>query len=211
MPEGLSSVAIRPYRPEDLDALYRICLATGDAGKDAAPLFADPKLLGHIYAGPYALLSPKACFVVEDDEGVGGYIIGAVDTHAFEKKLETEWWPSLRSLYEEPRREEGREFDREARMRLLIHRPPRTPRRISQDHPSHLHINLLPRLQGRGWGKKLIDHWLAAMRRLGSPGAHLGVGTANSRAVRFYGAYGFREIDRAGPPFNVIWFGVSLR
>lgn len=204
------AIEIRPYRPEDLDDLYRICLATGAAGKDASHLYRDPKLIGHIYAGPYGALAPEASFVVEDEGGVGGYIVGTVDTAAFEAKLEAEWWPPLRKAHNNPTRVKPSEFTADERMQYLIHHPPRTPRKISRDHPSHLHINLLPRLQGRGLGKRLIDHWLAAMTELGSTGAHLGVGMANARAVRFYGAYGFREIDRAGPPFNVIWFGVKL-
>ena len=43
---------IRPYRPSDLDELYRICLLTGDAGQDATALYQDPRLLGHIFAAP---------------------------------------------------------------------------------------------------------------------------------------------------------------
>src|SRR6516225_9035589 len=46
---------IRPYRPGDLDALYEICLLTGDGGQDATSLFADPMLLGHFFAAPYGL------------------------------------------------------------------------------------------------------------------------------------------------------------
>src|SRR5665213_4601378 len=41
---------IRPYRADDLAALYEICLKTGDSGKDATALYDDPKLIGHVYA-----------------------------------------------------------------------------------------------------------------------------------------------------------------
>jgi ribosomal protein S18 acetylase RimI-like enzyme len=199
---------IRSYRPDDLDALYRICLLTGDAGKDATHQFDDPKLLGHVYAAPYAVLSPETVFVAEDGEGVAGYIVGPVDTHAFEKRLEAEWWPHLRAQIPAPgRTPAGRRDDR---MREHIHRPPHTPRRISEPYPAHLHINLLPRLQGQGLGARLIDRWLAAVRERGARGAHLGVGEANARAIGFYRAYGFREILRTGAPYNVIFFGVEF-
>ena len=62
---------IRAVRPSDLDDLYRICLATGAGGEDASALYRDPKLLGHVYAAPYAVLSPRSVFVVEDAEGRG--------------------------------------------------------------------------------------------------------------------------------------------
>src|SRR5262249_37380165 len=93
---------IRPYRPADLDALYQICLQTGDDGRDATPLFHDPRLLGHFFAAPYGLFEPSLAFVAEDAHGVAGYILGALDTRAFEQQLERNWWPALRARYPEP-------------------------------------------------------------------------------------------------------------
>jgi ribosomal protein S18 acetylase RimI-like enzyme len=202
---------IRNYRPDDLEALYRICLETGDAGKDATDIYRDPKVLGHVYAAPYGVHAPESALVAEDDEGVGGYILGPVDTRAFEKTLEAAWWPRLRDVYPDPSKTRAESWSADERMHYLIHHPSRAPRRITEPYPSHLHIDLLPRLQGRGLGRKLIDAWLSRMRELGSIGTHLGVGPANARAVRFYGAYGFAEIERFGPPFNVIYFGMTLR
>ncbi|HEY2481999.1 MAG TPA: hypothetical protein VGI30_07370, partial [Caulobacteraceae bacterium] len=74
---------IRPCQPGDLEAVYRICLATGDNGGDATHLYADAKLIGHIYAAPYVLFSPECGLVVEDGAGVGGYVLGALDTGDF--------------------------------------------------------------------------------------------------------------------------------
>src|SRR5215469_4002551 len=88
---------IRPYRADDLEALYDICLKTGEAGQDATALYRDGRRLGHIYAAPYGVLEPESCFVVEDKEGVGGYIVGTRNTFAFEKRMEAEWWPALRT------------------------------------------------------------------------------------------------------------------
>ena len=79
--------------------------------------------------------------------------------------------------------------------------------RIAKLYPAHLHIDLLPRLQGKGHGRKLIDTWSECVRALGASGFHLGVGAANTRAVRFYRAYGLEEIESHGPPYNVHFFG----
>jgi ribosomal protein S18 acetylase RimI-like enzyme len=201
---------IRPFRSRDLDDLYRICLSTGAGGSDASGLYRDPKLLGHVYAAPYALLNPQTVFVAEDGEGIAGYIVGAADTIAFETRLEAEWWPDLRASYAEPMAHSDAPFDPDERMQYLIHHPLRTPRRISGPYPSHLHINLLPRLQGRGIGSRLIRTWLRSVHDMGSGGAHLAVGESNFSAVRFYRARGFRELERIGPPFNVIWFGIEF-
>jgi hypothetical protein len=88
---------IRAFRPEDLDDLYRICLATALAGGDASGLYQDRKLVGHVYAVPYAVLSPETVFVIGGADRVGGYIVGAPDTRDCEARLEAAWWPSLRA------------------------------------------------------------------------------------------------------------------
>jgi ribosomal protein S18 acetylase RimI-like enzyme len=186
---------IRAYRPGDLDALYRICLLTGGSGQDASHLYADPKLVGHVYAAPYAALRPESALVVEDGEGVGGYNLGAADTAAFEAELESKWWPKLRDEYPDPVGMTAAELSWDQRMQRHIHHPRRTPATITDLYPAHLHIDLLPRFQGRGLGKTLIDRWLELMRLFGAKGVHLGVGVANERAVRFYRAYGFEELD----------------
>jgi GNAT superfamily N-acetyltransferase len=146
--------------------------------------------------------------VVEDELGVGGYVLGTIDTHAFEKELEVAWWPELRTHYADPT-EPHREWTPDQRMAYLIHHPPRTPKRISEPYPAHLHIDLLPRLQGMKIGRLLIRTWLERVASIGAKAAHLGVGPANERAVRFYQAFGFHEIERMPAPFNVIWFGIS--
>ena len=186
---------IRPYRPADLDALYRICLATGDSGADAASLYQDPRLVGHIYAGPYGVLSPETAFVVEDDQGVGGYIVGALDTRAFESRLEAQWWPTLRPRYADPAETPHEQWNADQLRAYQMHHPFPAPRRVVELFPSHLHINLLPRLQGQGVGQRLIDLWLEALRAMGSRGVHLGVSPANTRAIRFYLAYGLDRLD----------------
>jgi hypothetical protein len=76
------SAAIRPYEERDLDALFAISLATGLAGADASALYDDPRMMGHIYAAPYARLDPGLALVVEDDKGVAGYVVGTIDTAA---------------------------------------------------------------------------------------------------------------------------------
>jgi hypothetical protein len=85
---------IRPYQPDDLDELYRICVQTADNGQDATSMFRDPRLPGHVYAAPYALFEPSLAFVAQDAGGVGGYIVAALDSQAFEQRLERDWWPA---------------------------------------------------------------------------------------------------------------------
>lgn len=203
-------VQIRPVQPSDVDALYRIALLTGDSGKDATSLYKDGNLVGHIWAAPYAELEPESCFVAEDGEGVAAYIVGTTDTERFDDRLEAEWWPRLRPLYPDPRGTPHEDWSTDELRAYTIHHPRRTQAEITGPYPSHLHINLLPRLQGQGVGAKLIDRWLARMREAGSRGVHLGVSPANERALRFYAIYGFTELPRSGKPYDPVWFAMNL-
>ena len=204
-------VEIRAVQSNDLDALYRICLATGSGGEDARALYRDPRLLGHVYAAPYAILSPRSVFVVEDTLGVGGYIVGAPDTRELETRLEAEWWPGLRMLYNDPAGESRAGWSPDQLMIHKIHHPGRTANEIVEPYPSHLHINLLPHLRGTGIGRKLMERWLATVREMGSRGAHLAVGPANRRAIRFYRACGFHELARRSRlALAPLWFGIDL-
>jgi ribosomal protein S18 acetylase RimI-like enzyme len=182
---------IRAVRPDDLEALYRIALATGDGGADAASLYQDARLLGHIYCAPYAVLCPETVFVAEDAEGVGGYIVGAADTVAYEARLELEWWPALRAVCPDPAMVPPASRTPDQRRMHAIHHPPRTPGALTATYPSHLHINLLPRLRGSGAAHTLLLRWLRAVGQRGSTGVHLAVGVNNTRAIRFYQAHGF--------------------
>jgi ribosomal protein S18 acetylase RimI-like enzyme len=204
-------VEIRAFRPCDLEDLYRICLATG-AGDDEGPVrYRDPRLVGHVYAAPYAVLSPCTVFVAEDRDGVGGYIVGASDTRGFEARLEAEWWPDLRRLYRDPSAQPRTAWSLDELMSYRIHHPRRTASEIAEPYPAHLHINLLARLRGRGVGRRLMDRWLGAVRDMGAHGAHLAVGATNRRAIRFYRACGFHELEcPSRPPSAAIWFGISL-
>jgi ribosomal protein S18 acetylase RimI-like enzyme len=202
--------AIRAYRLGDLDDLYRICLMTAAGGGDGTSLYRDPRLVGHVFAGPYARLRPEWILIAADDAGVGGYILGAPDTLGFEERLEVEWWPALRAAYPDPSGTPPAGWSADQRMSRLIHQPFRAPDDIVAAYPAHLHINLLPRLQGRGIGRRLMRRWLALAQEHGSPGVHLAVGSANRRAVRFYRARGFVEIERPLPRAEPMWFVVAL-
>ena len=77
-----------------------------------------------------------------------------------------------------------------------------------EDYPSHLHIDLLPRAQGKGLGRSMIEQLIERLGAGGSPGVHLGVSTRNTRAQAFYQRLGFQELARTGSPGDgVIYLG----
>jgi ribosomal protein S18 acetylase RimI-like enzyme len=201
---AVSDLVIRSARPGDLDAIYEICLRTSDAGDDATALHADPLLPGHVWAGAYPVLEPDLAFVLVDaDDAPIGYVLGALDTVAFEQLAEREWWPTLRERY--PLGAGDTEADRA--MVTLIHRPPRADPDVARRYPSHLHIDLLPAAQGRGAGRRLVETLVEGLATAGSTGLHLGVDARNRRAIGFYEAVGFEVIAR---PEGAVTFGRPL-
>ena len=195
---------IRPYEESDHDMVYEICLKTGNSGKGAEDLHEDPLILGHIYAGPYITLEPESAFILEDEKGSCGYIIGALDTQLFFNKLNSDWLPNLQKKYKDPT-EDSKPWNKDEKcIHLLFH--PETPLDLP-DYPSHLHIDLLTRARGQGLGKIMMDHFLKNLKDRGSKGLYLGLGNKNQRAYNFYKKYGLKEVKRNS---DTIFMGISF-
>lgn len=198
---------MRPYRPTDLDALYAISLATGDLGQDASSIYADARMMGHLYSAPYANLAPDFAFVLEDDVGVAGFVVGTLDTSAWEAALEKQWWPRLRTLYPEVAVPPDRSATPDERRIAAIHRPEHAPSAVVDRFPAHLHLNLLPRCQGQGFGRAMFDRWMSA-RGSGGGGVHVATNRQNVRAVTFWAKLGFADVT---PPERLrartVWMG----
>lgn len=200
-------ITLRPYKSADLNSLYEISLATGYAGGDATGLYQDPRMIGHIYSAPYALLSPATSFVAEDADGVGGYVVGVTNTRAFENQLEREWWPKLRAVYADPNGTPASGWNADQRRGYMIHHPFRTPDAVVGAYPAHLHMNLVPRMQGQGVGKLLLERWLGEVSAPNAAGVHVGVSAHNPRGVRFWESCGFERLERNPSANSAIWLG----
>lgn len=193
---------IRPAGLYDLPGTYRVCLQTSDAGADGSALYENPDLLGHIYVGPYLVGAPDFAFVIADELGVAGYVLGAADTREFERWQEREWWTALREQY--PLTGSG---SRDAELVAHVHSPATAPDAVVANYPAHLHIDLLPRVQGTGAGRALLETLFAALRARGVGAIHLDVGEDNHNAIAFYRHIGFVELARGT---DSIFMGMDL-
>jgi GNAT superfamily N-acetyltransferase len=199
---------IRPFRPADLEALYGISLATGHEGGDASNLYDDGRLIGLIYSAPYAVLEPQLALVAEDVEGVAGFAVGTLDTERWHERLEAEWWPKLRWEYADPSAIPSIKWSADQRRAFAIHHPERHPQQVVAVYPAHLHLNLSPRIQGRGTGTFLFSEWIARASQQGAKGIHVGVNRANTRAVRFWCKQGFDQLQHENRGSSrTIWMG----
>jgi ribosomal protein S18 acetylase RimI-like enzyme len=188
-------MTIRYYEQRDEDAVYEVCLKTGEAGQDATSLYSDPKALGHIFVGPYLHLEPELAWVLEDRLGVCGYVLGALDSARFYKMFLEQWLVELRRRYSEPSGDPALWTPTE-KISHQCHHPEVYYPESFRAYRSHLHIDLLPRAQGQGHGQRMMDTLLEQLRQRASPGVHLGMDSRNSRAKRFYERLGFIELSR---------------
>jgi ribosomal protein S18 acetylase RimI-like enzyme len=168
---------IRRYAPDDYEAVSRVCLLTGDAGRDATGLNDSDDLLPDSWARPYLAFDPSLAWVVDEGAGAEGYIIATADSRAFEQFYGNEWG---RGVAHDPLIPEVDEY------------------------PAHLHIDLLPRLQGRGIGRELIDVLIADLRTRGIRGLHLRMDPRNRGAKAFYLRLGFTELGSGFPENPVV-------
>jgi ribosomal protein S18 acetylase RimI-like enzyme len=186
----LAMIAIRAATLDDLPGAYRVCLRTGDAGKDASRQFQDPDLLGHVYVGPYVVGEPELALVAADDDGVAGYCLAARDTRAFSDWAEREWWPPLRARY--PRRADGTS---DGDVIDLLHDPPVLDAAILDRYPAHLHLDLLERARGQGIARRLLERQLEQLSAVGARACHLVVAASNANAIAFYRHLGWRVVE----------------
>lgn len=194
----MTDFSIRPYRSADRAAFYAVCLATGRDGDEASELFRDPMLLGHRYVGPYLDLEPELAFALQDDVGVCGYVLGAADTADFNDRFLQSWLPMVTVDLPRPAGDPA-DWNEEERLMAELHRPTIILPVDGASYPAHLHIDLLPRAQGQGQGRRMIEHLFAALLACGCAGVHLIVSARNKRAQGFYRTLGFEAIpvDRA--------------
>jgi ribosomal protein S18 acetylase RimI-like enzyme len=195
----VDDVTLRPYRPSDAEALREVCLRTAQAGGDATGLYVSDALMPDVFATPYVEFAPELAFVLSASDAAGervqGYILGVADTARFVAWYRAEWVPKLALAYEHvtpPR----------TRCELIRHLGFTPERMLIPElarYPAHLHIDILPPFQRRGWGRALMGALVAALRERRVPGLHLTMDAANVEARRFYDRLGFRELESSRP------------
>ncbi len=196
----MSQFSLRPVRAGDQAGAYHVCLKTGNFGRDGEPFYReDPDALGRLFVGPYLAFEPELGLILEDDQGICGYALGAFDSHAFYQRYETEWRPRLCAEFPEASGDPN-SWTRSQHVHSWYHHPDYYCPEPYAVYPSHLHIDLLDRAQGRGWGRRMLEQVMHELQRRGSPGAHLGVSFQNTTALGFYQRLGFQELIRVGGP-----------
>jgi len=76
------------------------------------------------------------------------------------------------------------------------------------EYPAHLHIDLLPQMQGKGAGRALVEALCAALQAKAVPGVLLDVAIDNTGAQAFYEKCGFTLLKQGK---QEILYGKKLR
>ena len=169
---------IRKYRAEDKERLRFICKETAGEyfRKSARMLEAVPI----IYSDYFTENEPENIFVLADEnDAAAGYIICSSDVGNFTKKMMKTYIP--RAV--------------KASVRML-------PACVGylgayivsgKENGVHLHIDILPEYQHKGFGTKLIDTLRAHLSSRGFPVLCVNTIGRSEPAYKFYTGYGFSE------------------
>jgi len=179
---------IRKANLTDEADLARICLLTGANGEDATGLYCDDTILADVYSSPYLAGPSCLAWVVEVGGRPRGYVVAAADSAAFQKWFTDEWWPSRAPLH-------AAATPHDEILLAAAGDPERWLTAAAAEYPAHLHIDLLPELQGAGWGRRLIDTLCAELANEGVRGVHLVANRANTAAQLFHPKVGFAPIS----------------
>lgn len=185
---------VRPYRPADRAELYDICVRTAHEGGDSRHIYPDHNLMPSIFAAPYAFLEPDLTFVLDDGGRAVGYVLGTADTASFVEAYRTSWLPLVRERFPVL---DGPPTSPSEIMVGLLHNPGRMILPELAAYPAHLHIDLLPEQQRRGYGRALMYAFLDALHGKGVEAVHLGMVSTNTAARAFYDRLDFHDIPVA--------------
>ncbi|MDA3900010.1 MAG: GNAT family N-acetyltransferase [Spirochaetes bacterium] len=193
---------IRQALLSDLPYIYDICRLTGKNGKDSSDLIRDNYIIGQYFAAPYLHFEIDTCFVLDNGSIPLGYILGTSSTMLFNEWMNTSWLPSVRKHYNSDLIATT-DFDKF--LIDIINQDCEIPGDLI-DYPAHLHIDLLPAVQNRGYGKQMMKKFIAAITDKGSKGVHLSVALKNVGAIEFYKKNDFFEIRKDS---GALFFGLK--
>lgn len=171
-------MTIRPYQPKDFERMRKICYETSsgfESEKGRIALFAT-------YCDYYVNEEPDHCFVAvnENDEAIG-YIICAPDSERYERVFMEKYAPRLKKA---------------SPVRYFFHLVNEwLCRKVKEDYPAHLHIDILEQGQRKGLGTALMDTLTAHLKDIGVKGVYLTCGSSNVKGVNFYKKYGFKVLS----------------
>ncbi|XP_069034812.1 protein O-GlcNAcase [Lepisosteus oculatus] len=187
---------IRPYQTKDKVELYRICrqlhLKTQSSPDGHQP---HPDLMGDRWLGASFALCPEYSFVLEDEQGLCGCALGALDIRAFLKRSEATWLPTMREKHPRGPGATSHPAAQEA-LQYFHSEHPDYPDSLLYHFPSVLRLEALPEVLDTSVTRSLVTSLLSALKANGSQGVFCEVLPTDRSRLEFFTKLGFLEIFR---------------
>lgn len=174
-------VEIRKAEIGDLERVEYICRMTADEKsiKDEKA----GRVVSLMYSTYYIEEETDNCFVLVDNGEVVGYIISSINPLKLNKKYKEKYVKQIEKI------------DRKSALMARFIPVPYLILRFM--YPAHLHINLLPDYQSKGYGTKMINALLYELKEKGVKSVILLADAKNSGAIKFYKRNGFKKFITA--------------
>lgn len=185
-------IFVRPFQPEDREALLQIGAETAFFGAPIEKFLEDRHVFMDAFYSYYTDYEPEHAWVACVDNKVAGFLTGCFNSTSHDRVMQRKLlprviWKWLRGGYHPgPKTWQYTRAAFGAALRGEI------PGADITRYPAHLHINLLPEARGYGLGRQLIEAYLGQLLDACVPGVHLQTTSMNVVACKLYEKVGFR-------------------
>lgn len=181
MYKGVVKINIRQYRETDKINFRLICLETANAMNSAEK---EKQFLTKLFCDYYIEQEPQNCFaLVNDDDIAVGYILCSENMQRYIKAMK---------LYRTDIRKLGLIKYLFSWGEAVAHFP------ALKKCQAHMHIDILPEYQHKGYGTNLINTLTTHLASKGINSVMLVVNSDNTNAVKFYYKNGFSSFLNFG-------------
>uniref|UniRef100_A0A8C5H5R4 protein O-GlcNAcase n=1 Tax=Gouania willdenowi TaxID=441366 RepID=A0A8C5H5R4_GOUWI len=169
---------IRPYHSKD---------KVGRSRRNESSA-AHPEVIGDRCLGPCLALCPEYSFILEDELGVCGCVLGILDVRSFAKRCQASWIPAMRDKYPP-------KINKDL-IQLMEEDQGEYPDSLLYHFPSQLRLDALPELVDISVSRILLTSLLTALKANGSQGVFCEVQPTDRQRLEFLTKLGFLEILR---------------
>ena len=189
------AIEIRTMKMGDEPTVEDICYVTSPWGRDGKQELYHTVPLR--WATHYVRHETAHCHVAvdtEEENRVVGYLLCAPDTLRYDREYEELTHPLLKASIKEAAKNPVHLAKLTAEFSVILHAKmgPKV-KKLVKEFPAHIHIDIYPSHHRRGIGRMLFAAHEAHLKEISCPGYHLGVGSSNERAVKFYTAMGMAD------------------
>ncbi|KAG8006256.1 Protein O-GlcNAcase [Nibea albiflora] len=123
---------------------------------------AHPDIIGDRCLGPCLALCPEYSFILEDELGVCGCVLGILDVRSFAKRCQASWMPAMRDKY--PHKGGNTHPNTQDLIQLMEEDQGEYPDSLLYHFPSQLRLDALPELVDISVSRTLLTALLTALK-----------------------------------------------